>query len=62
MANTAQFKAGDLAFNGQNKRFYVRRETGDRREMLRFELDNPNRRSGIDRRRENNIWNNLHKS
>lgn len=62
MANITQFKGDDLAFKGPSKRVHARRETRDRREMLRFELENPNRRSGLDRRQENNIWNNLHRS
>ncbi|MDH5436172.1 MAG: hypothetical protein OEX83_05365 [Gammaproteobacteria bacterium] len=62
MSNTAHFKAENVAFKGPSKRIHVRRETYDRRELLRFEMENPNRRSGMDRRVENNIWNNLHRS
>lgn len=61
MSNISQFKTENLAFTGASKRMQVRRETHDRRDMLRFELENPNRRSGMDRREENNVWNNLHR-
>lgn len=61
MSNRAQFHTSDPSFNRPEKRCFQRRQSFDRREMLRFELDNPNRRSGMDRREENNVWNNLHR-
>jgi hypothetical protein len=66
MANLAHFNVSELEFTGLNRRCCPRREAcDDRREMLRFEPKNPGRRSSlertdIDRREEDNIWNNLH--
>ena len=62
MANVSHFKIDNPESKGPDKRHYQRRENYDRREMLRFEPENPNRRSGLDRRQENNIWNNLHRT
>ena len=45
------------AYTGPERRKQQRRQTVDRREMVRFE-DKPDRRSGKDRRRSLGLWKN----
>ncbi len=47
-------------YSGPEHRKYVRRINADRREDMRFESDDKQRRSGRDRRAENQIWDCLH--
>lgn len=61
MSPLSTFESSAVEYQGPNRRTYQRRAGDDRREMLRFELSNPNRRTGEDRRQENNLWNNLHR-
>lgn len=61
MSPLSTFGSSSVEYLGPNRRIYQRRAGDDRREMLRFELSNPNRRAGEDRRQENNVWNNLHR-
>jgi len=44
-------------YNGPERRKMQRRQTEDRREGIRFEVDSPPRRSGKDRRSHNYLWN-----
>ena len=43
-------------YKGTERRYGHRRITKDRRDMIRFELDKQDRRSGKDRRAANNVW------
>ncbi len=52
--NKPQF---DINYRGPERRKFHRRQNTDRREGIRFELDNPPRRSGIDRRSHQYLWN-----
>ena len=48
-----------VAYSGPERRFLQRRKEGDRRAMIRFELDKLPRRSGQDRRKgtvNEDIW------
>jgi hypothetical protein len=45
-------------YTGPEHRMCQRRETVDRREMVRFELGKEQRRSGQDRRAPNSVWEN----
>ncbi len=61
MSPLSTFETSMVEYQGPNRRIHQRRAGDDRRDMLRFELSNPNRRTGEDRRKENNLWNNLHR-
>jgi hypothetical protein len=52
--NKPQFETD---YRGPERRKMQRRQRSDRREGIRFELDNPPRRSGIDRRSHQYLWN-----
>lgn len=49
---------GKPEYVGENRRRFQRRIKGDRRDMLRFEPENPDRRSHKDRRHEGSkdVW------
>ncbi|MDH5324982.1 MAG: hypothetical protein OEZ68_06835 [Gammaproteobacteria bacterium] len=47
-------------YKGPERRVWHRRQTKDRREMVRFELDKEPRRSGKDRREALEIWKGAH--
>jgi hypothetical protein len=47
-----------VGYSGPERRKGERRMHGDRREMIRFELDRGERRSGNDRRRQS--WDSAH--
>lgn len=56
----ATFEARKTKYNGPEHRHGSRRHKADRRALLRFELDNHNRRADNDRRSDNR-WNNLYR-
>lgn len=45
-----------VGYSGIDRRREQRRQLSDRREMIRFELDKAPRRSGWDRRVNQNVW------
>jgi hypothetical protein len=47
----------DNSYQGPERRKVQRRQIPERREGVRFEVDNPPRRSGIDRRSHQYLWN-----
>ena len=47
-----------LAAGNRERRGRERRESGDRRDMIRFDLDNGERRGSPDRRNDANSWQN----
>lgn len=46
----------ETPYAGPENRVCHRRETTDRREMVRFELGKEQRRSGNDRRKPSSVW------
>ena len=44
-------------YPGPKRRHFHRRQCSDRREIIRYEPDKKNRRTGLDRRSVNNLWN-----
>jgi hypothetical protein len=47
-------------YQGPERRKFQRRQSEDRREGIRLELDKPPRRSGKDRRSHEYLWNQPH--
>ena len=54
--SSAPSKEDKAPYSGPENRMTQRRETVDRREMVRFELGKDQRRSGNDRRAPNSVW------
>jgi hypothetical protein len=54
MSDTKQIQPGK--YSGTDKRKGQRRTGKDQREMIRFELDKDDRRSGIDLRKSDTAW------
>ena len=54
MSDSTELQQGE--YSGSDRRNSERRTGKDQREMIRFELDKEDRRSGHDRRQSNESW------
>jgi hypothetical protein len=52
LSRPAEFAVGETIHRGVNRRHQSRRQSEDRRDEIRFELNKPGRREGLGRRNE----------